>query len=215
MKTSLSYVGTPEAYGYLFLSRSHDVAFVEIEEDMNQLNDYCVVTLEAVEATVQRLTRDFRSGKGGVFKDSAGESIELSDDQVRDGAAIEMDVWHDTSRFMAIANCLVLLACFTEKNLSHLCVAISGRLPKHRGGQSKVACCLEFLSKECQLTFTEPEESSQLREQCREIRNAFAHGDWQRTRDLVSRVELADAFKAVSDLFCAIEKAYEHRTKAP
>lgn len=197
---------------YLFISNQNRTEFVVIEEDMAQLNDFCVHFLEATQAKVSELDQRFKHGKGGTFEGIDGEEIGLTDDDVRDGAAMELDAWQDTGDFLARANCLLLLACFAEKSLVHLCKELGGKVPRPKGGQSKVDACLEYLRTDCGLTFEDPEDSLKVRELCRKIRNAFAHGEWDTCRELVGQANLVEAFSAVSGLLSILEEAAEAAT---
>ena len=208
MKQSLAPTGTPEATAYLFSSPLGTVEFIEIDEDMAQLNDFCVHFLSATCANIQELEHESRHGQGGVFQGIGGEELDISIEDVRDGAAVQLDVWQDTGEFLARANCLLLLACFTEKSLLSLCKGMDCGTPRARPGQSKVAACLDFLKEKGGLTFEEPELSIQVRKQCSQVRNFFAHGDWDNCREQVRRVELPSAFAAVTSLLRAIEQAH-------
>lgn len=210
MNQPLTPTGTPEADHYLFTSQHHRVEFTVIEEDMAQLNDYCVHFLEGTQAKISELKHQSKAGVGGRFEDLDGEEIDLSDDDIREGATMELDVWQDTGDFLARANCLLLLACFAEKSLVHLCKELGGKVPRQKGGQSKVDACLDYLRTECGFQFDDPHESLQVRELCRKIRNAFAHGDWDTCRELVAQASLAKAFAAVAGLLEGVELgAYE------
>jgi len=61
----------------------------------------------------------------------------------------------------------------------------------------------------CGFRFDDPQELLQVRELCRKIRNAFAHGEWDTCRELVAQASLAKAFAAVAGLLEGIEKAAE------
>lgn len=205
----LTPTGTPEADNYLFTNQHHRVEFTVIEEDMAQLNDFCMQFLEGTQAKISELKHQSEAGVGGSFQISEGEAIDLSDDDIRDGAAMELDVWQDTGNFLVRANCLLLLACFAEKSLVHLCNELGGKVPRPRGGQSKVDACLDYLRTECGLQFDDPKESLQVRELCRKIRNAFAHGEWDTCRELVTQASLVKAFAAVTHLLEGVEAAAE------
>lgn len=187
---------------------SSTVEFVVIEEDMAQLNDFACEFIKAAQSRVHQLDDQKRCGEGGMFSDFDGEWVDVSAKEVREGAAMQLDLWRDTSEFLARANCLILLACFTEKSLVWLCQRMGSSVPRPKGGQSKVAACVEYLKGHCRLNFDEPQESIEARDRCREVRNAFAHGEWDKCRDAVGSIDLSNAFAAVASLFYAIEKAH-------
>ena len=106
--------------------------------------------------------------------------------------------------------CVVMLSAYTEKSLKVLCSSLSSDenpKPKKNPGESKIAAFLRFLRKDCSIDFDEPATSFQIREECRKVRNSFAHGDWDTLKDLVKEINLREAFRAVSDLLYAIEDA--------
>lgn len=69
--------------------------------------------------------------------------------------------------------------------------------------------CLDYLRTECDFQFDDPHESLQVRELCRKIRNAFAHGDLDTCRELVAQASLAKAFAVVASLLEGVELGAE------
>jgi hypothetical protein len=120
----LSVAGTKEADSYLFQSSTGVVEFTVIEEEMAQLNDFCVVFTESIERKIGELSAWARSAVGGEFKDDEGHVFPITPEDIAFSADIQLESWRDTYDFIAPANCLLLLSCFTEKNLRWLCERI-------------------------------------------------------------------------------------------
>jgi len=209
VKRSLSVSGTDEADSYLFQSASSVVEFTAIEEEMAQLNDFCVAFTESVERKIDKLTAWPRDAANGKFEPREDDLFPITPEDIAFSADWQIASWRDTYEFIAPSNCLLLLSCFTEKSLRWLCDQIGdGREIKTRGARSKITAYLIFLRENCELDFEEPTESAVVREQCRELRNYFAHGEWDECRRVVGDVSLPEAFGCVSRLFEAIESAY-------
>lgn len=195
---------------YLFRVERFSKEFWTIATEMAQLNDYCVLFLQETFSKLNELKwklKELEAGEkrvvvdeGPLAGDYTGETIMVLDE--------EIPIWEDTYSFIARATCLLLLSAFTEKSLKTLCdglapVGESG--PRRNPGESKVAMYLRFLQEKCSIDFDEPKESIDLRGECRQLRNAFAHGDWDEVRAKVGRIHLRNAFGAVADLLYRIE----------
>lgn len=204
-----------ESRAYCFVSRSGVVEFVQIEEEMTQINDYCVECLRASSsklASTKQQQKDL-TGKGWVEGvNTEGKTIDVLLDGVAEGLSDDLLAWKDTVHFMAPAMCLLLLSAFTEKSLLRLCMELSGSKPAVKGGLSKMAAYVAFLNEKCDLKFKEPESTLRVREECRLLRNAFAHGDWEECRKLIHGIIIREHFASVAALISEIESAYLHKT---
>lgn len=211
MNRSLSHSESPQANQYLFRNSYGQIEFLMIEDDMSQLNNYCRMFLNATDQEINSAEHWVRNAEGVTARNADGEELDFMDYEVRDIAQEHLDAWQDTGSFLARANCLLLLACFTEKSLVSLCRDLGSRVPRPKPGNSKVSTCIDFLREVCGVAFDEPDASIRIREQCRLLRNSFAHGEWDECRKLVGEVDLEQAFKAVSSLLSTIETSYEGR----
>jgi hypothetical protein len=199
------------APGYLFSTRSGRIEFVIIETEFSQLNDYCVLcltqTLDKLDGLRSQLAK-YKASKETILDPIHGD---ITQDLVWSLAKWEIPAWEENYHFTARAMCLILLSFFTEKSLKSLCVAFApeSKFPKQKKGESKTSSYIKFLREECGFDFIEPQEFVDVREKCREIRNSFAHGDWDDIKAAVSDTNLPEAFYAVANLFYTIEsKAY-------
>ncbi len=202
-------LGTTYTPDYLFRpDERFSLEFWEIEREMAQLNDYCLLSVSETGRHLQQMRRecaDLMTGKKRyVFPedDFTGEQIDWLTEQIGQ--------WEDTYGFIAKAMCLLLLSAFLEKTLRGLITALSPaglRLAKERSGEGKVAQLLASLKTECRLSFDEPSDSYAVRDVCRKLRNDFAHGEWDKVRRTVHNLSLRDAFSAVTQLLTAVEAA--------
>jgi hypothetical protein len=205
-------VPSDEAW-YLFQTRGSLAGFVLIDEELAQLNDYCLALLEAASAKHNEHTKfyDWLAARQKpsipLGKDKA---VEFSPEDVELGRAFTQEVWADTARFLVPATCLSLLSCFTERSLRYLCDWLeAGAKRKRSKGTSDIESYLALLRAECGLVIDEPKDTFKVREVCRRVRNDFAHGEWDKCRRAMSRLDLALAFNSVAALFFAIEQAAE------
>lgn len=76
-----------------------------------------------------------------------------------------------------------------------------------RRGLSKISSYIDFLHDSCGLVFEEPHEAIKMRENCRHLRNSFAHGDWEDVRSRIAQTRVNYAFGAVTLLLSSIESA--------
>lgn len=202
------YVVSPS---YLFQTESCLVDFVVIQEELEQLHDYCLLCTNAAAAKLRDLDRELIGYKRG--KIVADEVIGDITPEVIDGLEhFQIPQWQDTQSFLVTAMCLVLVSALLERGLKMLCTSFapSGKIPpKEKKGVSKVETYIGFLQNECKLNFREPDSSIHIREDFRKIRNNFAHGDWDNVRRDVPDCSLRAAFEAFSALFSEIEMAFQ------
>jgi hypothetical protein len=199
---------------YLFVTQTHVFEFVVIDEEMAQLNDYCLLLLNA---TSQKLTelktdlKDYKSGKKNAYHSTMGD---LTADQIMVLEDFEIPAWEDTYSFVAVATCLLLIQAFIEKNLKFLFVSLSGENKKQRQkpGESKIDAYLRGLREDCGIKFDESNELKQLRKEIESLRNAFAHGDWDKVRNTTAEIDLMDVFQMATDIFSNIEAGYTSET---
>lgn len=206
-----TFIGEAPVRDYLFLTATGRIEFVIFEQEMAQLNDFCVVCLSGTAQKLPELRQelgDLNEGKLRI-RNVDGEDVtqDVTTDMVMMLEQFEIPLWEDTQDFMVRAMCLILLSAFTEKGLKSLCVAFApeGVRQPEKFPQGKVATYLQFLSNECAINFDEPPEAASLRRRCQEIRNDFAHGDWDDVRDQVSGVSLRESFAAIASLMYEIE----------
>jgi hypothetical protein len=212
---------------YLFSSSSSIVEFVVPEEEMRQLNDFCAMCQEQVEGRLLEFNSQlgrYQSREDRLIVEPFNETSEhhvdpvaaawagtdVTDDAIMALTEFDIPTWEHTHSVIMPAMCLLLLASFEEKTLKWLCLRLSpyektDRINNIRN--NKINEYMKFLAEECALSFTEPPEATIVRKQFRQVRNAFAHGDWEDIEPVLTELSLPDAFWAVSELFRVIEAA--------
>ena len=193
---------------YLFQTLSGRIEFVVIDTEMAQLNDYCVLSLNETARKFHELENDVKNYRQGIERIVDAEFGEITQDVIMGLEQFEIPIWQDNYFFVSKAVCLILLSTFLEKSLRSLCIAFSqdGRLPRQRGGESKISMYITHLKNVREFNFSESNEFIELREECRKIRNAFAHGDWDSVRSEIVTVSLHQSFSAVTSLFHILEE---------
>ena len=196
---------------YLFHCVTGLITFVVIEEEMVQLNDFCVICLESVSMQISKLKDEHEQLVSGGQKFIDPKWGDISSDAAMFISGFYLPRWQDTQDFLVRAMCLLLLSTFTEKSLKSLCLDFAPTnsiQPKIKRGQSKISSYLNYLVETCGFNFNETQETLEMREKCRILRNSFAHGDWEDVREKVSNVILQKAFMTVGTLLRSIEDAY-------
>jgi hypothetical protein len=195
---------------YLFKSESNLIIFNIIEREMEQLNNFCMICLDAVDNKVGRLgtdAEDYKSGKKKIF-DTQDSSLDLSD-EVADGIeSYVLPAWKDIQGFSVRAMCFIMVAVFTEKTLLDLCKFVLGETAqKSRDDKrSDIKFYLDSL-KEVK-KFEIPKNVEDLMSICKKIRNKFVHGEWNEVKELMSGIYIRESFTTVTNLLAVIESAF-------
>jgi hypothetical protein len=195
---------------YLFQSSTQRVEFVVIAEELEELNDYCVAAQDATNDILRTHEQTEQRIASGDTLDIPTDA-DLTIDDVHIGL-IDSTIpkWQHINQFISHATTLLLLHVFVERSLKALCLALSPaetERAKQLPGKSKIDSYLSFLKESCSLSFEESEESEELRNAVRLIRNDFAHGDWEKVEDACKRVGLRMSFSVSAELFEAIENS--------
>jgi hypothetical protein len=196
---------------YLFEAEGNSQPiFYGVTEEMAQLNDFCMLCLDATSSHLAKLkdaARRYSNREEIVEHPDFGDVTDMAEDGLRE---IEIPRWKDTEEFMVRAMCLVLLSAFLENSLKAIAKVL--RPPdappfKRKGAGGEIDAVLSYLRSSCGLEFVEQEASRTIREKCRAVRNSFAHGQWEKVRKSLADVSLPEAFLAASQLFRSIDQA--------
>ncbi len=193
---------------YLFRPERVSNEFWMIAEELAQLNDYCVLSLQEVDAKCRDILKDIEDLELG--KAEAHEKWQGFTSEALMQLEEERDIWRDTQNFLTRTSCLVLLLSFTERCLKYLCIRLgpnSTKKVKRIKDKSSIASYMCYLQETCEIPFEEPKEFQYIEQTAREIRNQFAHGDWDELRISGIEIHLKKAFTAVATLFSVIEDA--------
>jgi len=198
----------PPCEPYLFQSKVGRVEFTSLEEEMSQLNDFCVILLDGTERRLNDHRKDLADLSSGRKTAEHPEFGDISDDVIQGLEDHTIPTWEDTGNFVARATVLILLNVFTEKALRSLCEShkpSESPRPKQIGGRSKIDSYIGFLQTECHLIFDEPLKAAELRRTTTQIRNSFAHGEWDKVRRVISGVSISTAFMTITQLLERVE----------
>jgi hypothetical protein len=203
--------GEPDVNNYLYVAGDDSQPiFHGIEDELAQLNDFCLLCIEGTSerlAGLQETLRGYESGEERVELPDFGDVTDSAADAL---AVVHIPRWQQTERFMVRAMSLLLLAIFSEKCLKDLAKYLAPpEAPdfKKKSGETEISGLLRYLNSTCALEFKEPEASRLVRDKCRRIRNDFAHGRWDAVNAAIADYPLSSAFGAVTALFDAIDAA--------
>lgn len=198
---------------YLYFSHSDLSQFVIIEEEMKDLNDYCVLCLSSVKDKRKKLDqelRDFKAGKSNVIVPEEFREFYDPQDVVMGLEKFEIPKWDYIQRSMSKSMCVILVFSFLEKSLKSLCVAYKDNQVELRISKiEKIGAYIKYLKDECNINFAIEVESLDLINRYKKIRNAFAHGDWDYVDKYTYDFSLSELFATISEIFSSIEKACE------
>lgn len=197
---------------YLFTTIKGRAEFVIIQEEMEELNDYCVISGNAVKAILKRKQKAYQKYLSGHERAIHPDFGELTDEVISGLEEIVIPKWETIYSFMHQTTSLLLLHTFTERALKGLCDSLApdgAPTVKQQKGKSKIDSFLYYLSEVCNLQFIEPKGTRSIRDQVRHVRNCFAHGDWDDLERTAQKINLRRAFLLTSALFREIELAVE------
>lgn len=199
---------TDDIAPYLFRSSSGSIEFIIIEDEMEKLNDYCVVSTGAVQVILdkyQTQAKLYSSGKEKLVHQEIGD---VTSEALMGLEDVEIPKWEHMHSFLAHATCLLLLHVFVEKSLKSLCSVYApnnSHSARQIKGLSMVDSYIKYLKETCSINVIEPEDSIFLRENIRKIRNDFAHGDWDNVEETTKKVSLRHSFETITMLLESIE----------
>ena len=198
---------------YLFHTQEGDIAFVILEEEMLQLNNFCCLFLNAAEKKMEEVKLEIDKLKAISDEEIPNSNGFTYGDMLVYKEDFELITLEDTYSFLSRANCVLLLSIFTEKSLRTLCAYLgsSSQTPKQLRGKSKIDSYLSFLQKEFSLEFDVDDGVHTLISISRRIRNDFAHGEWDKIRSSMKNFDLQNSFRVVTNLFESIEMSYENK----
>lgn len=217
---------------YLFTSKSHNIAFEEVEVTFYQLNDYCAYLLQSQQEKFKDIESIYiKEGQAKAesemadadeiksFEDYAeeqGEKINAS--TYKFGPEDTIDFWSENLNFTTPANILVLLYFYTEGCLKNLCNKLNVNKDNvvrliSSYNKSKIEVAFDYLEKNCNISYYPSEDIKLHLKEVNKIRNNFAHGDWDLLKDRMKKINLRNSFKIASSIFADIENIYLNNKK--
>ena len=203
---------------YLYQMEVASNTLFNIEQEMLQLNNYCTHSINSSKEESLKAKENFISYNSGKKKANLYTSPSL-DEKIDENSAeyghfleeLETDAnqWEDTFSFIAPAMTLVLFHIFVEKSLLDLCKENTLDInvnPKQKKYENIIVTYINFLQVDCKINFQIDDDIINLLQQCRIIRNKFAHGNWSEIRKIVSKIDLVDVFYAFTKMLRSFEK---------
>jgi len=193
---------------YMFTTDSDNPVFVGIEVEMAQLNEYCVLCLTETFNKLANLNIELEKHQSQKGAEKNAVRLRNLDGWMMELSEIEISFWESNFDFVAPAMCLIVLSFFLEKSLKSIYFAYAPKgvtLPIKNKGANKVSMYLRFLKTDCNFKFDEPIKTMGIWDKCRKIRNAFAHGDWDKVKSEIAQTDLRESFSAISELIRNIE----------
>jgi hypothetical protein len=206
-------IGNGDTNYYIYKSKSGDVGFIQIEEEISQLNNYCWLITNGVDEKLNSLKNNLNDAQLNPNKIIGnGNFGGVANSDIVDGLEqFVLPQWEDTKKFVLPATCIVLTYIFVEKSLKHLCNYFSEENSltnkiKQGAGQSKVEASIEFIKNNFFPNLTIDNEIWDLLKKAQTVRNSYAHGDWDDIRQEIQSIDIVSIFDISSKLFYEIEK---------
>lgn len=195
---------------YLFETQTFIHEFMVVDEEMAQLNDYCLLILNATNKKISDFKTELEDYKSGKQTAQHSEIGDITEDVISGLEEVIIPTWQDTYGFTTIATCILLIQSFIEKNLKSILYSLAGESKKYQqvAGESKIDCYLRKLEEDFGVGFDESSEGKQLRKEINSLRNNFAHGDWGEVRKNIASIDLRNVFQMATNIFEGIEDGF-------
>ncbi|CRD63383.1 hypothetical protein [Stenotrophomonas thermophila] len=183
---------------YLSEPQRFSDTFFTIFDKLRQLNDYCFNQLLASEARLRSLTSQRTSTAAN--KNCRAEEFDYLDDQI--------PLWEDNVEVVGRTTPIILLCSFLEWGLKLVAKELTGVVPRNRGHAiSDFEFLLKYIREKAGLTLVIDAELTDNVHVFRDIRNAFAHGQWVALSERLDGIPLRVCFETVAQVFQRIEEA--------
>lgn len=199
----------------LFASISSVYPFVKFEEELVEINDYCLFLLRCLEEKLKILIEDSKAPFHLVegyrrAEERAGETM----DELFDTAHMFSPVktWEKLSHDINKCTLLLLILSYLESSLNEIakwfCEERLVPLGRKERGDDEITFYIRKIGQccACDLAGTLKKELAYVRE-VRKIRNQFVHREWNQVGRHYDKFRLCDVFCAVSVIFAETEKA--------
>jgi hypothetical protein len=208
----------------LFRSSSSIIEYCVIEEEGQELFNFCLNIQESITYKISALEtdrKDLEEDPNIVVYDG----LELqSNDALCGLEEFEIPTWTKLLNFTVPMNQIILVNIYIEKSLKSLCsvYAPKNTLPYYGGyslnlkqekGKSIIESYLLYLNESCDFNINIPQSLNYLNSHIRSIRNNFVHGDWEKCKTQLEQIDINDLFAATSELFEAIENEFLRNKK--
>ncbi len=207
-------------YNKLFRTNSGIVEYVVIEEELNDLFDFCILLQKSTLKRINSLTNDCEELEKESQKYHEVDGIYFNNNDIIHGIKnFEIPSWNRILEFMVPMNQILLVSIFLEKSLRALCAEYSpDNNSTHYGGynikvrkesqESTIQSYIKYLNKTCGIEIKSDSTIEYLNQNLRTIRNSFVHGDWHILDSFSHKIDINEVFISTSVLFQNIESYY-------
>ncbi|KUY70929.1 hypothetical protein WS46_32685 [Burkholderia sp. RF4-BP95] len=183
---------------YIYQPERFSDTFFLLFDKLRQLNDYCFNQLLSTEKRLRMLAG--QRSAAAAQKHCGAEEVDYLDDQI--------PMWEDNVEVVGRATSIVLLCSFVEWGLKLVTRELCGAIPRKRAhSMSDFEFMLDHLEHNGGLHLDVDDESIDVVNSFRRIRNTFAHGDWTTLNEQLKSVSLRACFEAVARIFQCIEES--------
>ncbi|RXG18393.1 hypothetical protein DSM03_1011075 [Leeuwenhoekiella aestuarii] len=210
----------------LFRTTSAIVEYVVIEEELNELFNYCILLQESTQDKIDQLVSEREELEKESYKRFEFDGIQFKNIDTIDGIEnFEIPSWNALFEFTVPMNQILLISIFLEKSLKSLCAEYSPNndstyydgynLKIKRNRQESLICTyIKYLEQQCGLKNVSNPTIEYLNQNIRPLRNSFVHGDWMTIKRYTEEIDINEVFISVSNLFRIIEEKYLNKSNA-
>jgi hypothetical protein len=213
----LTWVGrdweNTEARPYLFVSRKGEHPFILIQQNLHELNDFCVTLFHAMKA------RAALEPTKEVLIDEARNKAEDPYHYVYVGHSLQFSYGvEDLGRMFCPASALIMLYAnlirslhmiadyYGEKHYKSWCTTRDNRGVELR----QLVTLLEKISNEkLEYFFEQPRVRVIIDDNMRILRNDFLHGNWESVEKRLVGINIQICFQVVSDILYFLEEKFD------
>jgi hypothetical protein len=208
---NLQRVSELEVHVSLFESSSGMLAFSVIESEMIVVSDLLNAILSHPSTLVARLQGE-RDALAKIAASTTTQGTDVTRDALEGYESHHIPAAKEDVRSIAEGMATLAVFAFLERSLRYICEMHRDEYEVEqyikRGSQhSKLERYVLFLEQECGLQLALPEEFTLLKVRQRELRNVFAHGDWDMHYFIARRGCARETFQATVPILNAIEAA--------
>ena len=209
----------------LFRTASAIIEYTVIEEELNELFNYCILLQESTQEKIEQLVSEREELEKEPYKRFEFDGIEFQNIDAIDGIEnFEIPSWNSVFEFTVPMNQILLVSIFLEKSLKSLCAEYSPNNDstyydgynlkiKRNGQESLISTYIKYLEQKCGFENISNPTLKYLNQQIRPLRNSFVHGDWMSVKRYTDEIDINEVFISISNLLRIIEDKYLDKSK--
>lgn len=207
----------------LFRTDSGIVEYVVIEEELNNLFDFCILLQESTLQKINNLSDNCKKHEKEPNKIHEFDGISFNNNDIIHGIKdFEIPSWNGILEFTVPMNQILLLSILIEKSLKSLCAEYSPNNDskyygdynikiRKKSQESTINSYIKYLEKNFGIENLSDTTMEYLNQNLRTIRNSFVHGDWDTIEKYSSKIDINEVFISASTLFYNIEFKYTNK----